>query len=288
MRGKRGFTLIELLVVIAIIAILAAILFPVFAQARDKARQTGCLSNCKQLGTAIMMYVQDHDDTYPLAFGWVAGTGWLWNFMHVAPHDWPNSTHVRVLASPVHWVNSVQPYVKNLGVLGCPSGPEVRLPHAGLTYDAPKKPWALTSYTYNGLLHSYPMAGVASPASLPMVWEGFGKARTMGGAFSNPSLSCPVPDAPCLYQPRANNACPGGNGGQGPMFALYGTMFIHSHGATFLMADGHAKWRRLGGSATSNANVDPYTNYDGAGNPTHYWWNGCHAWLFRPDFQPSS
>ena len=64
---RRGFTLIELLVVIAIIAILAAILFPVFAQAREKARQTSCLSNLKQQGTATTMYVQDYDETFPLA-----------------------------------------------------------------------------------------------------------------------------------------------------------------------------------------------------------------------------
>ncbi|MBQ0104694.1 MAG: prepilin-type N-terminal cleavage/methylation domain-containing protein, partial [Armatimonadetes bacterium] len=62
---KHGFTLIELLVVIAIIAILAAILFPVFAQAREKARQTSCLSNCKQLGTAITLYCDDYDETLP-------------------------------------------------------------------------------------------------------------------------------------------------------------------------------------------------------------------------------
>ena len=62
---RRGFTLIELLVVIAIIAILAAILFPVFAQARDSARQSACLSNMKQLGTALMLYGQDYDETLP-------------------------------------------------------------------------------------------------------------------------------------------------------------------------------------------------------------------------------
>ena len=65
-RTRRGFTLIELLVVIAIIAILAAILFPVFAQAREKARNAACLSNCKQLGTAVMLYVQDYDEVYPV------------------------------------------------------------------------------------------------------------------------------------------------------------------------------------------------------------------------------
>jgi prepilin-type N-terminal cleavage/methylation domain-containing protein len=64
-RRRSAFTLIELLVVIAIIAILAAILFPVFAQAREKARQAACLSNLKQIGTGVMMYVQDYDETFP-------------------------------------------------------------------------------------------------------------------------------------------------------------------------------------------------------------------------------
>ena len=66
-KARAAFTLIELLVVIAIIAILAAILFPVFAQAREKARQISCLSNVKQMGTASTMYVQDYDETWPLA-----------------------------------------------------------------------------------------------------------------------------------------------------------------------------------------------------------------------------
>ena len=75
-RSTRGFTLIELLVVIAIIAILAAILFPVFARARDKARQTSCLSNVRQISLALMMYAQDHNEVYPRT-----GGGWWYPLM---------------------------------------------------------------------------------------------------------------------------------------------------------------------------------------------------------------
>jgi prepilin-type N-terminal cleavage/methylation domain-containing protein len=74
-KGRPAFTLIELLVVIAIIAILAAILFPVFAQAREKARQTACISNLKNIGTATMMYIQDYDEIYPLGYMY-DGTNW--------------------------------------------------------------------------------------------------------------------------------------------------------------------------------------------------------------------
>lgn len=91
--NRRGFTLIELLVVIAIIAILAAILFPVFAQAREKARQTSCLSNLKQIGTASMMYVQDYDETF---FGsYMPG--------NVGADGRDNS----------HWPFRLPPYIKN-------------------------------------------------------------------------------------------------------------------------------------------------------------------------------
>jgi len=94
MARRHGFTLIELLVVIAIIAILAAILFPVFAQARDKARSTSCLSNCRQIGMAFVQYTQDYDEFLPLtSFPVVANT----------------------------WTSTVQPYIKNRGIFRCPS-----------------------------------------------------------------------------------------------------------------------------------------------------------------------
>src|SRR6266571_7553596 len=76
-KPQAAFTLIELLVVIAIIAILAAILFPVFAQARSKARQANCLSNLRQIGNALGMYLQDYDETYPNIYGF--GRWWTWH-----------------------------------------------------------------------------------------------------------------------------------------------------------------------------------------------------------------
>lgn len=97
-KGKLGFTLIELLVVIAIIAILAAILFPVFAQAREKARQAACQSNLKQLGSAFMMYTQDYDENLPYNYHYDASRTALW---------W--------------WEDDLQPYIKNWQVLVCPS-----------------------------------------------------------------------------------------------------------------------------------------------------------------------
>jgi prepilin-type N-terminal cleavage/methylation domain-containing protein/prepilin-type processing-associated H-X9-DG protein len=99
---RRAFTLIELLVVIAIIAILAAILFPVFAQAREEARQTTCASNLKQLGLGMTMYAQDWDE-HLLGFGFGNGYG------RKSPGDF------------VYWQAILQPYMKNRGVTLCPS-----------------------------------------------------------------------------------------------------------------------------------------------------------------------
>ena len=97
---RRGFTLIELLVVIAIIAILAAILFPVFARAREKARQTSCLSNVKQIGLAGLMYAQDYDERN------VFGSGY-------------RSTN----PDELNWQYRLEPYMKNWDMLFCPSAP---------------------------------------------------------------------------------------------------------------------------------------------------------------------
>jgi prepilin-type N-terminal cleavage/methylation domain-containing protein len=132
-KKQHGFTLIELLVVIAIIAILAAILFPVFAKAREKARETSCLSNTKQIGLAIMQYVQDYDEAYPdssitcnddpenanlcrYAKGYQGA-------LHITA--WGNRKLLDDGVSIGGHVKYLNPYVKNTQIFVCPSDPHV-------------------------------------------------------------------------------------------------------------------------------------------------------------------
>jgi prepilin-type N-terminal cleavage/methylation domain-containing protein/prepilin-type processing-associated H-X9-DG protein len=105
--SAQAFTLIELLVVIAIIAILAAILFPVFARAREKARQSSCLSNTKQIMASILMYSQDYDDIYPLAV--IANTRWT-----------PPAGGTEVIGD-MPWPICLSPYINNTQIFNCPS-----------------------------------------------------------------------------------------------------------------------------------------------------------------------
>ena len=145
----RGFTLIELLVVIAIIAILAAILFPVFAKAREKARQASCQSNLKQLSLAVLMYIQDYDESFPPAYYY--GPAWnpeyAWDFT-LDWSTWPATASLGLLG----------PYTKNSQINACPSfqAESWGRPYTGYAYN--------TSYLGHGQFEPVP-----APATLAAV-----------------------------------------------------------------------------------------------------------------------
>ncbi|MBC8135919.1 MAG: DUF1559 domain-containing protein [Fibrella sp.] len=235
----RAFTLIELLVVIAIIAILAAILFPVFAQAREKARQTSCLSNEKQLGLGVLQYVQDYDEMFP-----------------AASNVWVDS-----------WSITTQPYVKTYAVFRCPSDSELELRPALI-------PWAGVSISYGanmnnngyafgsfkalgpfglgnestGFWHipSLTLADIKQPASGVMLAEKHnGDSRALGGDGNASNYSCGFTEAswvgnidgttPSRIPDGTRAAAKYPNGPNGAVSSR------HSEMANFLFCDGHAK-----------------------------------------------
>lgn len=210
---RRGFTLIELLVVIAIIAILAAILFPVFAKAREKARQTSCLSNLKQIGTSVMMYAQDYDETYPQ------------DLTTSAPDQYPGT-----------WPNRVMPYVKNVQLFKCPSDGRVPYPDFGTT----RTPY-LESYCWNvwfgretncgWTATTLSLSAVAAPAQCAMLWDD--SANWFDPPYSYGAWFNTTDSADCAKSFDAE--------------VLQGR---HNGGDNFMFADGHAKWYRIQGDPT--------------------------------------
>ena len=149
---KAGFTLIELLVVIAIIAILAAILFPVFARAREKARQTNCLSNTKQIGLAAMQYIQDYDEKWhrhyysvPTALPQPDGSAATRDFL---------------------WTHMIYPYVNNPQVFSCPSSSEQMAFNSATTYN-----YAF-NYHGSGLMNHRKIANILHPAETLVYVDG--------------------------------------------------------------------------------------------------------------------
>jgi len=161
--GKRAFTLIELLVVIAIIAILAAILFPVFARARENARRASCQSNLKQIGLAELQYVQDYDETYSGSF-----------------RDDPG------LGGRVSYAEMIFPYIKSTQIFGCPSaGPDSRFTNDKVTDCGPNPITckATINYAYNSMLSvnvgnangdraNNASAAISSPAETILLMDG--------------------------------------------------------------------------------------------------------------------
>jgi prepilin-type N-terminal cleavage/methylation domain-containing protein/prepilin-type processing-associated H-X9-DG protein len=233
---QKGFTLIELLVVIAIIAILAAILFPVFARAREKARQSSCASNVRQLGLAYVMYLQDNDGLYP---------------PHVtertAPSGTPDTLEGR---APYTYKTKLGPYVKNAQVFKCPSAPAWSTPAAGQ--------WYTTDYGNN---HNEANLPAASQQAWFQANPDFGfNETTAQDSLADPARFIVLADAgrsdgtPSrggLYpQPWAFD-----NTTQARMYAR------HNGGANIAYADGHVKW------STIEATWHSYTDNDWRRHP---------------------
>jgi prepilin-type N-terminal cleavage/methylation domain-containing protein/prepilin-type processing-associated H-X9-DG protein len=165
--NRKGFTLIELLVVIAIIAILAAILFPVFAKAREKARQTTCASNLKQLGLAFVQYDQDYDEQMPCGYGnpyWGA----------------PNPTPWRGYG----WAGQIYSYVKSTGVYSCPDDPTSN----GISYAYNDNAAASFAAWPTGYNPGSSMSKFNAPASTVLLFENF----TWGGYYNRDPLSTSI------------------------------------------------------------------------------------------------
>ena len=238
LRAKSAFTLIELLVVIAIIAILAAILFPVFARARENARRSSCTSNLKQIGLGVLQYIQDYDENFPLA---VTGS---------------TST---TSTPPVGWADSIQPYLKSTQIYQCPSEPS----------EADPDPTAAgySDYWYNcglsrsnntfGNSNTSVSAAEVTNASLT-VMNGDGASGTAryrcDGVSSSTSATVSVPGA-------AN----------GTSYAQSGAIVDrHLEGCVFSFADGHVKWYKVnagsGSSALKGSVYKPGASFDISGN----------------------
>jgi len=268
---KRGFTLIELLVVIAIIAILAAILFPVFAKVREKARQTSCLSNEKQLGLAIIQYTQDYDEKLP------AGS---------------SSTGAGSVTGGFGWTGTIYSYVKSTGMLKCPDDSTTGGTTGGINY-------VPVSYGFNSNAAGTAAAQFTSPASTVELFEVQGPIAPVTLSYVSTGTSDGTTAA--VAAPALNSSGTGSSfadngllldGATGVTFATSNFIgrtgipvggftngnALHTGGANYLMADGHAKWLRgaavsAGFTATATnaqqvvggANTANSTDYSGTG-----------------------
>ena len=217
---KKGFTLIELLVVIAIIAILAAILFPVFAKAREKARQASCTSNQKQIGLAILQYVQDYDETFPPTL-FLSNPGYMY----------------------YSWAIVISPYVKNYNAYSCPSAKGFRTAFDVTSNTAALGPdGRLIDYIPNGSIFIYndlPPAVVVSLAAI--------KTPSDTIIFADRATSTPA--NPVSFEQSFTPWYL-------PSWDRIGYFHSYNEGTNVAWCDGHVKWKKKGTITALDMTVD--------------------------------
>jgi prepilin-type N-terminal cleavage/methylation domain-containing protein/prepilin-type processing-associated H-X9-DG protein len=276
--NPRGFTLIELLVVIAIIAILAAILFPVFAQARDKARAASCISNLKQMGTAWMMYIQDYDERFPSANpGTWEGDGPL------GPCQF-----MRERSGFGGWTgNLLIPYTKNNDIFQCPSTPQSMTVNAGtsnkcLNQTAFPVPYRFVSYGYNYIaLGSRAIAQIQNPADQAAMWDAISQWPDCNFTQAGSCGIWAERDIPAFLVKIGRPLTPGmTNPATNWVGSTVTRVAPHNNNVNYMYADGHVKvsrwdrltWGNLAGHIIPNSHPD-YTR-SVIEKPTAAWGNG--------------
>lgn len=248
---RSAFTLIELLVVIAIIAILAAILFPVFAQAKEAAKQTSTLSNGKQLGTSFAIYTADYDDNYPSSLPWNSAGGveryWSPAFGASFPSGSANPASLYLAHEDViHWSNAIVPYNKNLDIYAMNGGKniEVGIPQNPAAGSPQRK---TSTFMMNGLLHHLSTTAITSPSATPLLTQGWGKLQGNGLAMTNPGMRCDLGTGSCRFN---GGAWPtSGTGSFASQWIRYNdteTMWSFKSGLIQVQSDTSAKFLVIG------------------------------------------
>lgn len=234
-RFKRGFTLIELLVVIAIIAILAAILFPVFAQAREKARAIACMSNMKQIGLGVQMYIEDNDERLffrPATSSAKVGSGRS-GVVITNP----------IASAQAQWWNLMMPYVKTNQIFSCPSDGV-----KPLSADASGNSTIPRSYVASCTAEDLTLAQVDTPASTIVVTEKWGHVDNgigvTGTKVNNETWMEPFDGDECQAGSDVNSSGGCLDAQPGYPVGMVKMANWHQGGMNSAFFDGHAKWLR--------------------------------------------
>jgi prepilin-type N-terminal cleavage/methylation domain-containing protein/prepilin-type processing-associated H-X9-DG protein len=237
-KTKNAFTLIELLVVIAIIAILAAILFPVFAKVRENARRTTCASNLRQLGLGMMQYTQDSDEIYP---GLNPG---IWG-------HWPHAVLSDYQSYNTYpgWESAIYPYVKSVGAYQCPDSPYPLNSYAYNYEVANRTTTPLPGGVQGNLRTGCPMSALTAPSNTVMLLEWYGNGNDPAdGGFPAPDKQFTDPSQTPYAGQTANESWQVGLG-CGPAYGI--GLSWHNNGAgnnspqnaaNYVAADGHVKF----------------------------------------------